>query len=219
MEFASYLAGERWSDSPPCTHPLLASLARQVNDSVSDDARQTLLSLVPDVIGLTSDDLRVDLVIALRAASTALPVVYEERQRVMALAISICERLLAELDGRAGAPMTERSQLALASAPGAAAWAQRHGSRSGPSHRVFRRQTAPAIVRYAVDGIWQQPGSRDRDRRLRELLVGAIADCRTLCAPADVEPSRPGGAEVPAARVTADAPRSVGVAAARPASQ
>ena len=28
MEFASYLAGERWSDRPRCTHPLLAQLAR-----------------------------------------------------------------------------------------------------------------------------------------------------------------------------------------------
>src|SRR5262249_23591033 len=32
MEFASYLAGERWSDHPPCTHPLLAALARHVTD-------------------------------------------------------------------------------------------------------------------------------------------------------------------------------------------
>src|SRR5437868_1404715 len=83
MEFASYLAGERWSDHPACTHPLLASLARQVNDRISDDARQTLLDVVPDVIGLTTDDLRVDALIALRAAATALPVVSEERQRVM----------------------------------------------------------------------------------------------------------------------------------------
>jgi hypothetical protein len=28
MELASYLAGERWSDHPACTHPLLASVAR-----------------------------------------------------------------------------------------------------------------------------------------------------------------------------------------------
>jgi hypothetical protein len=27
MEFASYLAGERWSDRPACTRPLLAELA------------------------------------------------------------------------------------------------------------------------------------------------------------------------------------------------
>src|SRR6266576_2338551 len=41
MELASYLAGERWTDHPACTHPLLAELARQVNDHVSDETRQT----------------------------------------------------------------------------------------------------------------------------------------------------------------------------------
>jgi hypothetical protein len=47
MEFASYLAGERWSEHPACTHPLLAELARQVNDRTSDRARQALVGLVP----------------------------------------------------------------------------------------------------------------------------------------------------------------------------
>src|SRR4029077_9468441 len=36
MELASFVAGERWSDHPACTHPLLASLARLVNDATSD---------------------------------------------------------------------------------------------------------------------------------------------------------------------------------------
>src|SRR3954462_848549 len=66
MEFASYLAGERWSDHPSCTHPLLARLARLVNDYTGDSRRQRLVELVPDVIGLTSDDVRVDLRITLR---------------------------------------------------------------------------------------------------------------------------------------------------------
>ena len=38
MEFASFLAGERWSDHPACTHPLLGQLARQVNDLIGDSA-------------------------------------------------------------------------------------------------------------------------------------------------------------------------------------
>ena len=39
MELASYLAGERWSDDPACTPPLLAALARDVNDYTSDAGR------------------------------------------------------------------------------------------------------------------------------------------------------------------------------------
>src|SRR4029453_19446858 len=42
MEFASVLAGERWSDHPACTHPLLAAVARHVNDHTSDAGRQRL---------------------------------------------------------------------------------------------------------------------------------------------------------------------------------
>jgi hypothetical protein len=187
MEFASYLAGERWSDHPACTHPLLASLARQVNDNVSDPARQTLLELVPEVIGLTSDDLRVDVRVALRAAATALPVVAEGRQRVLALAIIKCERRLAELDGSPERPISRRSRAALDSAPAAAAWAHRHGRDVRTSPRTFRRQTAPAIVSCAVIGISQACGA-EPDPLLRQLLAGAIDDCRPFAAPRIAEP-------------------------------
>jgi hypothetical protein len=50
MEFASLLAGERWSDSPACTHPLLAAVARHVNDFTADAARPRLAVLVPQAI-------------------------------------------------------------------------------------------------------------------------------------------------------------------------
>lgn len=53
MEYASLLAGERWSDHPRCTHPALAQLARLVNDNIRDDLRYLLVPLVPDAIGLT----------------------------------------------------------------------------------------------------------------------------------------------------------------------
>jgi hypothetical protein len=99
MELASVLAGERWSDHPACTHPLLAALARHVNDYTSDAGRQRLAGLIPSVIGLTGDDLRIDARIALRSAIAALPVVSAERQRVMAVGVLACERVLAELDG------------------------------------------------------------------------------------------------------------------------
>ena len=177
MEFASYLAGERWTDHPACTHPLLAELARQVNDHVSDETRQTFLGLVPDVIGLTGSDLRIDLGIALRAARTALPVVPEEWQRVMAVAVLTCERLLAELDGRPSTALSRHSQEVLALAPGAATWARRYRRGGAISRRAFRRETAPTIVGYAVHGI-SQSCVPDPDRVLRDLLVGAIEDCR-----------------------------------------
>lgn len=59
MEYASLLAGERWSDHPSCTHPALAQLARLVNDEIPANARQRLVPLIPDVIGLTGANARV----------------------------------------------------------------------------------------------------------------------------------------------------------------
>lgn len=50
MEYASLLAGQRWSDSPACTHPALAALARAVNDCTSDQARQRLVEIAPSLV-------------------------------------------------------------------------------------------------------------------------------------------------------------------------
>jgi hypothetical protein len=174
MELASVLAGERWSDHPACTHPLLAALARHVNDYTSDAGRQRLAGLIPSVIGLTGDDLRIDARIALRSAIAALPVVSAERQRVMAVGVLACERVLAELDGRPEGELQASSRAALARAPRAAAWAERFVARGGgPSARRFRREAAPTIVRAAVEGI-ALACVPDPDALLRDLLVQAI---------------------------------------------
>jgi hypothetical protein len=114
MEFASLLAGERWSDHPACTHPLLAAVARHVNDYTTDAGRSRLAGLIPSVIGLTGDDLHIDAGIALRSARMALPVVAAERQRVMAVSVLACERVLAALDGRPVGSLQDQSRSALA---------------------------------------------------------------------------------------------------------
>src|SRR2546429_8374749 len=100
MELASCLAGERWSDHPACTHPLLAAVARDVNDYTSDAGRARLAGLIPSVIGLTGEDLHIDARIALGCARMALPVVAAGRQQVMAGAGPACEGGLAGPDGR-----------------------------------------------------------------------------------------------------------------------
>ena len=99
MELASYLSGEKWSDHPRCTHQLLASLARSVNDCTTDAGRSRLALLIPSVIGLTGEDVRIDAAVALRAARTALPVVAADRQRVMAVAVLTADRILAGARG------------------------------------------------------------------------------------------------------------------------
>lgn len=51
MEYVSLLAGEPWSDHPGCTQPLLAAIARCVNDAVDEAHRQQLLPLAADLAG------------------------------------------------------------------------------------------------------------------------------------------------------------------------
>ncbi|HEY8527534.1 MAG TPA: hypothetical protein VIL48_21400 [Acidimicrobiales bacterium] len=179
MEMASYLAGERWSDHPSCTHPLLAALARLVNDHTSDAGRNQLLDLVPSVIGLTSDDPKVEVVITLRAARTALPVASADRQRVLAVSVLAAERVLADLEGRPAGELSEASRSALDQVPHAAAWARRFTDTMGASPRGFHRHGAPNTVRHAVVGIAQACVS-DPDAILRDLLAGAIDDVRAL---------------------------------------
>ncbi|SKC57006.1 hypothetical protein SAMN04324258_1716 [Krasilnikoviella flava] len=177
MELASFLAGERWSDHPQCTHPLLAMLARAVNDLTSDGNRPQLAPLIPSVIGLTSPDPRWDVQIALRAAQTALPVAPADRQQTLAVAIIGAERMLDVLDGRPEGTLDPASADALAASPRTAEWAYRfcEGTRVRPKR--FVRDAAPSVVSTAVQGI-SEAFVPDTDARLRGLLAATIEDAR-----------------------------------------
>jgi hypothetical protein len=176
MEFASLLAGERWSDHPVCTHPLLAAVARHVNDCTSDAARPRLANLIPSVIGLIGDDPHIDARIALRCATAALPVVSADRQRVMAVSVLACERVLNDLDGRPPGALQDESREALSRVPQAARWADRFSDGIRVSAKHFRKRAAPSVVGDAVEGI-AQGCVPDPDDLLYELLVQAIDEC------------------------------------------
>jgi hypothetical protein len=180
MELASYLAGERWSDNPACTHPLLAALARDVNDFSSDAGRSRLARLIPSVIGLTGDDLHIDARIALLCARTALPVAAAPRQQVMAVSVLACERVLAGLDGRPAGWLDQESRTALAQVPQAARWARGFTGTIAISPKAFRRHSAPATVHAAVEGIAQACVAQP-DQMLYDLLASAIGECVAWC--------------------------------------
>lgn len=173
MEFASFLAGEKWSDHPACTHPLLATLARNVNDQMSNAGRQRLLILVPSVVGLTCDDPLVDVRLALMCATGALPVVAADTQRVLAVGILSAERRLAVLQDRDDHFLNPTSVVALASAPQAAAWARDFSAAIEPSETGFHTSGAPSIVCCSIMGIAVACTS-DRDQRLLDLLTSGI---------------------------------------------
>jgi hypothetical protein len=179
MEMASYLAGERWSDHPTCTHALVASAARLVNDNTSDENRSRLAELIPSVVGLTTHDPRADARIALRCATAALPVAPAERQNVMAVSIYASERALALVEGREPGGLQPSSVAALESAPRAAAWAHDFVGRFQASAEEFQRSAAPHIVRMAVESIVES-AVPDSDERLHAMLAGVIAECAAV---------------------------------------
>ena len=197
MELASFLAGERWSDHPSCTHPLLAEVARNVNDRTSDTDRPQLAPLIPSVVGLTTEDVRADARIALHCALVALPVAPQPRQRSLAVAVQACLRQ-AEAHGDADAGgLRAPAERLLGEVPDAASWAAVFAARAGldeqdTSRQRFRRHSGPGIVNLATRSI-SEAAVPSQDRLLRTVLEGAIEVCRALqpvARPVPVDPQR-----------------------------
>jgi hypothetical protein len=174
MEFASFLAGERWSDHPSCTHPLLAQLARQVNDVIGDEGRQRLVPLIPLVVGRRGDD-RTWLTLPVAVASAPILDVPEATQRVLAAGLLSAHQVCVEA-GPDLASTGRQARAALDLVPGAVAWIERLGVRPRTSPRIFASRCAPTMLRCTVDGIVTS-GTADRDARLRALLETAINAC------------------------------------------
>ena len=182
MEYASFLAGERFSDRPSCTHPSLAALARLVNDWTDDADRTALAPLVPSVIGLVRSDAGVELALAVRAASAALPVASEERQRLLALGLVRALERLDEMAPERSAALRPAARRALDSAPLAERWARRHLDVVRPPRTRNDAPMCDAIVAIAVAGLGQACID-DAGPRMRALLVDAIAEFAAIAGP------------------------------------
>lgn len=174
MEFASVIAGERWSDHPSCTHPLLGQLARYVNDCTSDAGRQQLMPLIPSVVDRRGNE-RTCLTVAVAVAASTILDVPEQTQRTLAGGLLRAEELCADA-GPDLAATRRQARSALELVPGAVAWVEGLGLPDRISVETFSRRCAPTMVRCAVDGVVAS-GSPDCDRRLRTLLEVGIAAC------------------------------------------
>ncbi len=179
MEFASYLAGERWSDHPACTHPNLAALARLVNDLSSDRARSKLSIHVSSVVGLNGDNLRLGTLISVLAATHALPIASAMRQSAMATGLVRAGLLLDTWSG----PEVDRAQARIRAAfdltPGAEDWGRDYisqVSRLGSTTIVVNDE---ALLRTAVIGI-ADACVEDADDRLALLLEEAIRESKLI---------------------------------------
>jgi hypothetical protein len=168
MEFASFLAGERWSDHPACTHPLIATLARDVNDLTTDSGRDDLMPLVTRVIGVHEvDAMRV----AMIAATAAMPVASLDRQRALGVGILLLMS--------AGASQADADR-AFAGAPDTERWARTYLART-PNH-TYTARTCEAIVHTSVVGI-ALACVDDPNARLLALLETVLDEVAPVTAP------------------------------------
>jgi hypothetical protein len=174
METASVLANEKWSDRPSCTDPLLAHLARMVNDLTSDAHRGELAVLIPDVIGVRGDGVDWDVAVAGAVAAKAIYDAPESSQRALAVGLLRC----LELAGEPTRADVGEMRAALARVPLAERWARELIATAGPvGSRAFHRHAAPAILRSAVQATFNGTVP-DTDAALRELLRTGIETAR-----------------------------------------
>ncbi|WP_433799037.1 hypothetical protein [Actinomycetospora sp. CA-084318] len=147
MEQVALTAGEPFSDRPRCTSPVLAALAQQVNDRVSDAARNRLLPLVPALAAAGGRDPRVAWELVAVCARAALAVAPDD---------VLSTRLLA----RAGRAQRRWTRVRLDGLAGTVV-----------GLRVLPHLTA-AFHRAAV--LAGPAGSPERDDRLVALLHDAV---------------------------------------------
>ena len=175
MELASMLAGEAWSDNPQSVHPVLASVARAVNDRVGDDTRSRLARLVPMMLHTDGTGLRGCAAVVAACADAALDTEHCDVATRCGLE-SARRRAHRILAGRAlsGRLRTHRLAAPLA---GMLDWAYCHGA-------VLRTAEAVAVVANADPGEGQ-----DEDEKLEHLLsacataTSEIAGTGPLAAP------------------------------------
>ena len=169
MEFASWLAGERFSDHPACTHPLLATVARGVNDNLTDAGRQRIVRLISEVVGVNGDDPLVDVTITVRAAAMAITEAPFDQQKALAVGLLRCEAELDAMHDPRTADLIPLIESALAFCPQATTWAQHFVARPWSGGNDFGRARSH-IVRVAVASLSAARGSDDLSVRAARAL-------------------------------------------------
>lgn len=163
LEYASVLAGERWSSRPESVHPALAEVADVVNDQMTDGRRRLLTPVTPWLLGTDAADPRI------------WPAVTEVCLRApLALSGGSDEpALLASLDAT-------RNWLEQASRPAAG---PRRAHWPGAERRWARHAIRSALLRLAA-----LAGRDDCDAALCQVLVESVNACRLLAGEPAVDP-------------------------------
>lgn len=174
MEYVSVLAGERFSDKPHCTDPVLAAVARSVNDYSSDTARQRLAVVASELSAAGPVDLAVQQDVARRCLLSAIPVSSGQRRRVLLVGVLGLERATAgHRKGFSDDMLCLDTELALLSCTGDVDAARQQVAALAVRPRQQHRGLAIAIE-LAVATIAAESSTPDDD--LYALLLGCLGD-------------------------------------------
>ena len=155
------LAGEPWSDSPQSVHPVLASVARAVNDRVGDDTRSRLSRLVPMMLDTEDTGLHGCAAVVAACAEAALDT--EDCDMATRCGLEAARRRARRILGGRATSARMRSNRLGAPLAEVLDWAYCHGA-------VLRTAEAVAVVANADLGT-----DRDEDERLERLLDACAA--------------------------------------------
>lgn len=158
MEYVSLLAGEQFSDRPNCTHPLLAQIARLVNDTSPENVRHELATLAPGLIDTAGGDPRVAPALVICCAERGLsaePASFRLRRH-----LGRARRRLERLDKTEGRP---------------GVWAR-------TSDPFYQYGSAAPAVGHTLTALARLPEG-ERERELRQLLTRATDACRRYTPP------------------------------------
>ncbi len=114
MEYTSLLAGERFSDAPRCTDPVLAAIARAVNDYSRDASRQRIAPFAGDLTTAEGAGEDVQRRLVRHCLLTALSRATGTRRHVLLVALLGLDRAAAGADdGWDASMLSVDSELAL----------------------------------------------------------------------------------------------------------
>lgn len=146
MEYIALLAGETWSDSPKCTHPVLAKMAQVVNDRLPDSERYRLVPLIGRLFGTgdRTDDTKLSVQLAIFCAESVLDKVRPADRTVCAHAVATAARWVV------GVATREECQAAADAAYSAAAANAAYSTYSAYSAEAAAAAEAAQAAAYAT---------------------------------------------------------------------
>ena len=177
MEYTSILAGERFSDHPRCTDPVLAAVARAVNDYSGDAARQRLAVIASDLTTAHRADPTVGYLLARRCLLTALPFSELPRRRVLSVGLLGLDRASRDLS-RGWRPdfVDVDTELGLMPYAGELDAAGEFLRTQGVTPDEYLRRGLPLAIETAIATIAEN--AADADDVLHDLLADCVRDVR-----------------------------------------